>query len=201
MGKSNRYGCKKKAQKKKESKKKESKKGSRLTTRQKQPIQRNSIAWSNTIKFINKPLSNIDLTNWIDKLKIKHFKGIFSRDNLPNKILKKECGIINLDSSIGPGTHWVSYRNIDKYCEYFGPFGLIMPNEVQTYLSSSGKQIIYSGDEIQERESVLCGYWCIYYLNERQNGKTILETIHNPMFNMTDQYVNYQFIINYFKNI
>ena len=76
-----------------------------------------------------------------------------------------------------------------------------MPNEVQTYLSSSGKQIIYSGDEIQERESVLCGYWCIYYLNERQNGKTILETIHNPMFNMTDQYVNYQFIINYFKNI
>ena len=98
--------------------------------------------------------------------------------------MKKECGIINLDSKIGVGTHWVCYRNIDKYCEYFDSFGLIMPNEVQTYLSSSGKQIIYSGHEIQERDSVLCGYWCIYYLNERQKGKTILETIHNPMFNM-----------------
>ena len=186
---------------KKSSKKKEGKKGSRFTTRQKQSIQFNPIDWSNTINFINKPLSNIDLTNWIDKLKIKHFKGIFSRDNLPNKILKKECGIINLDSSIGPGTHWVSYRNIDKYCKYFDPFGLIMPNEVQTYLSSSEKQIIYPGDELQERDSVLCGYWSLFYLNERQKGKTILETIHNPMFNMTDQYVNHRFIIHYFKNI
>ena len=115
--------------------------------------------------------------------------------------MKKECGIINLDSKIGPGTHWVCYRNINKYCEYFDPFGLIMPNEIQTYLSSSGKQIIYSRDEIQERDSVLCGYWCIYYFNERQKGKTILETIHNPMFNMIDQHVNHLFIIHYFKNI
>ena len=51
-------------------------------------------------RFINKPLSNYDLSNWINQLKVKHFRGIFSRDNLPNKI-KKECGIINLYSKIG----------------------------------------------------------------------------------------------------
>ena len=196
MGKSCRNGYKKKAPKKKEGKK-----GSRFTSRQKQSIQFNPIDWSNTVKFINKPLSNTDLFNWVKHLKIKHFRNIYSRDNLPNKIMKKECGITNLDSKIGVGTDWVCYRNIDKYCEYFDSFGLIMPNEVQTYLSSSGKQIIYSGDEIQERDSVLCGYWCIYYLNERQKGKTILETIHIPMFNMTDQHVNHLFIIHYFKNI
>ena len=33
---------------------------------------------------------------WIKRLGIKHFRGIYSRDRLPNKI-KKECGIINLD--------------------------------------------------------------------------------------------------------
>ena len=76
-----------------------------------------------------------------------------------------------------------------------------MPKKVETYLNTSNKQIIYSGDEIQERLSVLCGYWCLYYLLERQNGKSILATIHNAKFDMNDQWVNNRFIINYFKNI
>ena len=50
---------------------------------------------------------------WLKRLGIKHFRGIFSRDGLPNKI-KKECGIINLDDIKGPGTHRVCYRNIDR---------------------------------------------------------------------------------------
>ena len=72
--------------------------------------------------------------------------------------------------------------------------------EFRNYLETSDKTIYY-GDEIQERDSVLCGYLCLYYLYERQKGKTILETILNPLFNMMDQNVNLQFIINYFKNI
>ena len=49
-----------------------------------------------------------------------------------------ECGIINLDSIEGQGTHWVCYRNIDRLMvEYFDPFGLIMPYEVSHYLSKS----------------------------------------------------------------
>ena len=54
--------------------------------------------------------------NWVKKLGIKHFRAIYSRDGLPNKI-KKECGIINLDDIQGPGTHWVCYRNIDNVVE------------------------------------------------------------------------------------
>ena len=33
--------------------------------------------------------------DWVKKLGIKHFRGIYSRDGLPKKI-RKECGIINL---------------------------------------------------------------------------------------------------------
>ena len=66
--------------------------------------------------------------DWVKKLGIKHFRGIYSRDGLPKKI-RKECGIINLDDMTGPGTHWVCYRNIDNVVEYFDPFGLRMPNE------------------------------------------------------------------------
>ena len=49
--------------------------------------------------------------DWIKRLGIKHFRGVFSRDRLPKKI-RKECGIINLDDIQGPGTHWVCYRNL-----------------------------------------------------------------------------------------
>ena len=183
-------------------KKKNSKKGARPASREKQSIQQHPITRSNILRFINKPLSNFDLLNWVKKLGIKHFRGIYSRDSLPMKILQYEVGIINLDTQLGNGTHWVAYRNIDStHCEYFDSFGLIMPNKVKTYLMTSDKQIYYSGDEIQERDSVLCGYWCLYYLLERQKGIPMLNVIHNAKFNMNNQAVNHRFIINYFKNI
>ena len=117
-------------------------------------------------------------------------------------IRNNEVGIINLDDYIGSGTHWVAYRNGNKYAEYFDSFGLPMPKEVEKYLATSGKPLIYSSDEIQDRDSVLCGYWCLYYLLERQKGKSILETIHNTNFHLnTTDSDNHEFIINYFKNI
>ena len=146
-------------------------------------------------------MSNLDLLNWVKKLGIKHFRGIYSKDVLPDRIKRNEVGIINLDSQIGPGTYWVAYRNNKNGSEYFDSFGLIMPNEVMKYLMISGKQIFYSGDEIQERDSVLCGYWCLYYLLERQKGVPILNVIHNTKFDINNQTVNHHFIIDYFKII
>ena len=183
-------GIKKKDQKKE--------KGKRSSARQKQSIQQYSI---NRSYFINKPLSNYDLKDWVKQLGIKYFRGVFSKDVLPTQIKNKECGIGNLDNHIGPDTHWVAYRNIDRFCEYFDSFGLMMPAEVKKYMATGGKQLVYSGDEIQERDSVLCGYWCLYYLLERQKGRSILDTIHNSKFDMSDTSVNHKFIINYFKNI
>ena len=95
------------------------KKWKRPTIWKKQSIQPNSNNRINFVKsksnniphFINKPLNNFDLLNWVKKLGIKHFRGIYSRDALPDRIKRNEVGIINLDSQIGPGTHWVAYRN------------------------------------------------------------------------------------------
>ena len=124
--------------------------------------------------------------DWVKKLGITHFRGIYSRDGLPYKI-RKECGIINLDDIQGPGTHWVCYRNLDSVLgkpvvEYFDPFGLRMPNEALEYFRTARKRIVYSMDETQNRNTVLYGYWCLYYLFERQKGKSILDVIHNPHF-------------------
>ena len=117
----------------------------RTSSRKKQPTQLNPHSRNH---FVIKPLSNFDLMDWVKKLGIKHFRGIYSRDGLPHAI-RKECGIINLDDIQGPGTHWVCYRNLDNVIEYFDPFGLIMPNEALKYFHTARKQIVYSMDEIQ----------------------------------------------------
>ena len=165
-----------------------------IVVRKKQSIQREPNSWKH---FVNKPLSNFDLEKWVDDLGIQYFRSIYSRDRLPDQIRKKECGIINLDSIEGEGTHWVCYRNVDtQMVEYFDPFGLIMPHEIRHYLAKSGKKVIYSQDEIQNRDTVLCGYWCLYYLIERQKGKSILQVIHHEDFDRD----NSDFIKDYFIN-
>ena len=72
-----------------------------------------------------------------------------------------------------------------------------MPNEIKYYLKTSGKKMVYSSDEIQERDSVLCGYWCLYYLLERQKRKSLLDVIHNPKFSFTNQMINHQVLIKF----
>ena len=134
--------------------------------------------------------------DWVKKLGIKHFRGIYSRDGLPRNI-RKECGIINLDDMEGTGTHWVCYRNLDSMVEYLDPFGLIMPNEARAYFHTSGKHIVFSIDEIQNRSTVLWGYWCLYYLLERQQGSDILDVLHNPHFDND----NSDFIKAYFSSM
>ena len=146
-------------------------------------------------------MSNIDLLHWVKQLGIKYFRGIYSRDILPEKIHRLETRINNLDDSIARGSHWVCYRTVDKqFCEYFDLFGLIMANEIKIYLKTSGKKIVYSSHEIQERDTVLCGYWCLYYiilyyyiiLLERQKGGSLLDVIHNTKFSFTDQMINHK---------
>ena len=61
--------------------------------------------------------------NWVKILKIKTFDGVFNEDS---RQWAPYCGIINLDSNNGPGTHWVCY--VDSF--YFDPFGLPPPENI-----------------------------------------------------------------------
>ena len=54
----------------------------------------------------NQPLTNIQIIDTVNNLKIPNFRGVFCRNELPDKANLNECGIINLDDSQGSGTHW-----------------------------------------------------------------------------------------------
>lgn len=122
----------------------------------------------------------------------KGFRGIFTIDMLPKKIRKFENGIINLDVSTGPGTHWVCYYNDPKYnfVEYFDPFGEykynnriikndFLPQNILSYLNTSGKEIRYNDSFLQSPSSVRCGFYCMKYITERNKNKSPIEVLYS----------------------
>jgi len=96
------------------------------------------------------------------------------RDNLPNQIKNQECGIVNLDSELNDGTHWVCYYKNHNIKYYFDSFGLDPPNEVKNYL---GSNILLSTFQIQEFGTNYCGHLCLKVLYYTDNGITFEDTI------------------------
>lgn len=86
------------------------------------------------------------------------------RDDLPKKCHKNECGVVNLDSSEGPGTHWVAYGKRGQEIYYFDSFGdLPPPKELISYFGSDA-QIYYNYLNYQKYGTVVCGQLCITFL-------------------------------------
>ena len=50
-------------------------------------------------------LSNFDILKIAKYLEIPYFKGVFTRDQLPEKLENKESGIVNFNTSKEPGSH------------------------------------------------------------------------------------------------
>ena len=121
-------------------------------------------------KFVNKPLSNFDLLQWVDFLKIPNFKGIFARDEvMPRK--HSPC-IINLDSLENAGTHWVCCVPGGRALWYFDSFGMGFPQEFK-----SSKPVIWNSSQLQNINSVLCGYYCLYFLHQWAQGKDFYDIL------------------------
>jgi hypothetical protein len=105
---------------------------------------------------------------------ISNFRGVFSKDMLPKFINKNESVVINLENYFaGNGTHWVGVYNSPNsdVIEYFDSFGLYPPDTILTYMKTSNKDgCIYNSSEIQDMESIMCGYYVCYYLKQRYLG-------------------------------
>lgn len=138
------------------------------------------------------PLSNVELDNFLSK--INGSAPTVARDELPKKIANKEYRIINLDHSSNSGTHWVAIINDPKlkYSFYFDSYGLVPPTEAVKYMKTSGKQIYYNSSQIQLVNSVACGFYCLYVINEFNKGRPIYDILYG--FNQKPTQANEQFI-------
>ena len=80
-------------------------------------------------------LTNIEINEYYKNE--PRFNGVYSRNNLPNKI-KKGAYAINLDEYENTGTHWVSLFVKPKYAVYFDSFGVEhIPKEINKFIRST----------------------------------------------------------------
>ena len=93
----------------------------------------------------NVPLSNLQILDAAEKLKIKNMRGVFVRDELPKRPKKVECGILNLDDSTGNGTHWTAWikKNGNEKL-YFDSYGLAPLVELVEYLK---RPVLYNTEK------------------------------------------------------
>ena len=116
------------------------------------------------------PLTNFEIQNYYQNE--PRFNGAISRDNLQK--IKDEVYMINLDEYSDIETHWdaLDENNIDV--TYFDSFGVEhIPREIKTFINN--KNIKTNIFRIQAYDSVMCGYFCIVFIDFMFKGKTLIE--------------------------
>ena len=124
------------------------------------------------------------------------FNGVSSRDNLLKKI-KDGAYVLNLDEHEDTGTHWIALfcmRNEDIYFDSFGVEHI--PKETKKFISNKNiKANIY---RLQANDSIMCGYFCIGFIDVMLAGKTLID--YTNFFSPYDFDKNNQIILSYFKD-
>ena len=81
------------------------------------------------------------------------FNGVYSRDNLPNKI-KDGAYVINLDEHSDIGTHWFALWVNTNNVTYFDSFGVEhIPKEIKTFIKN--KNVKTNIFRIQAYDSIM----------------------------------------------
>ena len=127
------------------------------------------------------PLTNFEIQEYCQNE--PRFNGVFSRDNLPNTI-KNGAYVIDLDECRDIESHWVALYVNNKTITYFDYFGVEpIPREIMKFIgkeqSSSAKprnkNTITNIYRIQAYHSIMCGYFCIGFINSMFNGKSLAD--------------------------
>ena len=124
------------------------------------------------------------------------FNGVYSRNNLHSEI-KDGAYVINLDEHSDIGTHWVALYVKNNDITYSDSFGVEhIPKEVIKFIGS--KNIIANVFRIQAYDSIMCGYFCIGFINFMLSGRKLTE--YTNLFSLIDFKRNDDKILSYFMD-
>ena len=153
------------------------------------------------------PLSNFEIQAYYQNE--PRFNGVFSRDNLPNTIrshelrskklgsaVKNGAYVIKLDEYRDIGTHRVALYIYNKTVTYFDSFVVEhIPKEIIKF--TDNKNIITIIFRIQAYDSIMCGYFCIGFINFKSNGNSLAD--YTNLFSPNDLKKNDDIILKYFS--
>ena len=140
------------------------------------------------------PLANFEIQRYYENERI--FTGVYSRNRLPKKI-KDGAYVINLDGYEDVGTHWIALFCNKNEIVYFDSFGVEhVPEEIKEFIGN--KNIITNIFQVQTNNSVMCGYFCIGFIDFMRAGKNL--TDFTNLFSPNDFEKNDDIILSYFKD-
>ena len=139
------------------------------------------------------PLTNFEIQKYYQNESI--FNGVCSRDNLP-KTIEDGAYVINLDEFADVGTHWIVLYVKNIAIIYFDSFGVEhVHKEIEKV--TGHKNIKTKIFRIQANNSIMCGYFCVGFIDFMFAGKTLIDSI--SLFSIYDFKQNDDIILSYFK--
>ena len=143
-------------------------------------------------------MSNYDLIDWCKYLNIP-INDVLSRDETVPHNHQQALFIYNLEPSYMSGSHWVATFVQDKVINYYDSFGLPPFQEIINHAKKKNLTLLHQNNQIQNLMTTTCGYFCLYFLNEMNKGKSYFDPLQ--VFDLNDTMKNEKFIARYFKNI
>ena len=143
------------------------------------------------------PLTNFEIQKYNQN--VPRFNSVYSRDNLQE--IRGGAYVINLQEYSDTGTHWVVLNVQNNDVTYFNSFGVEhIPKEIITFIIN--KIIKTNIFRIQAYDSVMCGYFCIGFIDFMLAEKTLIEftNLFSPNnFKRNDDIVLKYFMRNFSK--
>ena len=97
---------------------------------------------------------------------------LYLRNNLSK--IKEGAYIINLDKYESIKTHWIAFYGNAENVSYFDSFGVKhIPKEIRKTIRN--KNIITNIYRIQAYDSIMCGCFCIRFIDFLLKGKSLSE--------------------------
>ena len=125
-----------------------------------------------------------------------YYKGVFSKSNLPKKI-KDGAYLINIDEYADVGTYQIALFCSRNEIFYFHSFGVEhIPEEIKEFIGN--KNIKANLFRVKENNSIMCGYFCIAFIDFMLAGKKLAD--YTNLFSPHDLKKNDNIILSYFKN-
>ena len=139
------------------------------------------------------PLTNFEIQKYYENE--PRFNGVYSRNHLLKKI-KDGAYVINLDENADVGMHLIALFCNGSEIVYFDSFGVgYVPEEINDFVEN--KIIIANIFQVQANNAVMCGYFCIGFIDFILEGKKL--TDFSSMFSPYDFKKNDEIILTYFK--
>ena len=147
------------------------------------------------------PLTNFEIQKYYQN---EHrFNGVYSRDNLSK--IKDGTYIINLDKYSDIGTHWNALYVQNNNVTYFDSFGVEhIPKKIKAFINCTSSSALYNKNiktnifRKQTYDSIMCGYFCIGFIDFMLAGKTLTE--YTNLFSPNNFKKNDDIILEYFMS-